>query len=46
MLYFKGYEKCNLIVERGIEEDTCYSFVTMNAMNAMIETDGSKSITF
>ena len=43
MPYFKGYEKCNLIVERGIEEDTCYSFVRMNAM---IETDGSKSITF
>ena len=46
MPYFKGWEKCNSIVERVIEEETCYSSVRMNAMNAMIETDGSKSITF
>ena len=44
-------EKCHTSkaqknVQRGIEEDTFYSFVRMNAMNAMIETDGSKSITF
>ena len=43
MPYFKGKKNCNSIVEHGIEEDTCHPFVKMNAM---IETDGSKSITF